>query len=245
MFEGRLGAVDERLIAEGRLRRLTSTRRRAARPIRPQPTSAPRPDQDPALLADLLQHRSGTNGPRQSLRRLPPVEVAGLKGRRVTGTPAASRCSYGPQTIRFVLGHTGASSPPWGAVRRKQSRRKKDLRRTVRAILLIVACCAGFAPGLIPDAHPLPRPQSACPDQRQSRRPPPHAQISFRGIAPARSGAIPVTSSRSPGPPGQAEAALRRPRPEALVPTKASRPVRPCPSRPASTSSVADTGRSA
>jgi hypothetical protein len=52
-FEGRLGAVDERLIAEGRLRRLERAgdvvleRRDAA-------ATPPRVRRDPALLADLL-----------------------------------------------------------------------------------------------------------------------------------------------------------------------------------------------
>jgi hypothetical protein len=54
VFEGRLGAVDERLIAEGRLGRLTSpndlkiVKRNAA------PSGANRVRRDPALLADLL-----------------------------------------------------------------------------------------------------------------------------------------------------------------------------------------------
>jgi predicted glycosyltransferase len=51
-FAGRLGAVDERLIEEGRLRPLESAddlvvERRPAR-------SAPRTDRDPALLLDLM-----------------------------------------------------------------------------------------------------------------------------------------------------------------------------------------------
>src|SRR5205085_3057754 len=61
IFEGRLGAVDERLIAEGRLRRLTdpadvelSKRHRSA-------TQSERVRRDPALLAELLlsAHRGG------------------------------------------------------------------------------------------------------------------------------------------------------------------------------------------
>ena len=51
-FEGRLGAVDERLIAEGRLRRLASARdlRLEKRP----PADARRVRRDPGLLVDLL-----------------------------------------------------------------------------------------------------------------------------------------------------------------------------------------------
>ncbi len=57
VFEGRLGAVDERLIAEGRLRRLTS-----AAELEPVKRDASTPDavrvrRDPALLADLLVTR--------------------------------------------------------------------------------------------------------------------------------------------------------------------------------------------
>ena len=54
VFEGRLGAVDERLIAEGRLRRLTSA---ADLHIVQRNTATSSPDRvrrDPALLADLL-----------------------------------------------------------------------------------------------------------------------------------------------------------------------------------------------
>jgi predicted glycosyltransferase len=56
-FEGRLGAVDERLIAEGRLRRLTSAdeldvQRRAA--VEPAASDGPRVRRDPALLAERL-----------------------------------------------------------------------------------------------------------------------------------------------------------------------------------------------
>ena len=56
-FEGRLGAVDERLIAEGRLRRLEraeDVRLRAPRPGRRPPARAERVRRDPALLAELL-----------------------------------------------------------------------------------------------------------------------------------------------------------------------------------------------
>jgi uncharacterized protein len=52
-FEGRLGAVDERLIAEGRLRRLE----RADEVVlarRDGAAAAPRVRRDPAVLADLL-----------------------------------------------------------------------------------------------------------------------------------------------------------------------------------------------
>ena len=61
VFEGRLGAVDERLIAEGRLRRL-----RAASEVdvvkRDGDGGARRTRRDPAVLADLLlapAHRLG------------------------------------------------------------------------------------------------------------------------------------------------------------------------------------------
>jgi hypothetical protein len=50
-FAGRLGAVDERLIAEGRLRVLTSADE--LRPVRKEPGARP-PGRDPALLLDLL-----------------------------------------------------------------------------------------------------------------------------------------------------------------------------------------------
>ena len=54
MFEGRLGAVDERLIAEGRLRRLTSPD--DVRLVKyDRSRHRPRIRRDPALLADLLQ----------------------------------------------------------------------------------------------------------------------------------------------------------------------------------------------
>jgi predicted glycosyltransferase len=51
-FEGRLGAVDEALIAGGRLRRLTSANAIALEK-RP-PVAAPRTRRDPAVLADML-----------------------------------------------------------------------------------------------------------------------------------------------------------------------------------------------
>ena len=54
MFEGRLGAVDERLIADGRLRRLTSPD--DVRLVKyDRSRHRPRIRRDPALLADLLQ----------------------------------------------------------------------------------------------------------------------------------------------------------------------------------------------
>ena len=55
VFEGRLGAVDERLIAEGRLRRLAARRRGGAgQARRPRAGRAARVRRDPALLTDLL-----------------------------------------------------------------------------------------------------------------------------------------------------------------------------------------------
>jgi len=53
VFEGRLGAVDERLIADGRLRRLTSPE--DVRLVKyDRSRHRPRIRRDPALLADLL-----------------------------------------------------------------------------------------------------------------------------------------------------------------------------------------------
>jgi uncharacterized protein len=52
-FEGRLGAVDERLIAEGRLRRLQRPEQLELRK-RDRAEAAPRIRRDPALLVDLL-----------------------------------------------------------------------------------------------------------------------------------------------------------------------------------------------
>src|SRR6202042_3353044 len=55
VFEGRLGAVDERLIADGRLRRLVSAREVApVKRERPDGPSEGRIRRDPALLTDLL-----------------------------------------------------------------------------------------------------------------------------------------------------------------------------------------------
>jgi predicted glycosyltransferase len=51
-FEGRLGAVDEQLIADGRLRRLTSVD--AFRLEKRSSVTKPRTRRDPALLADML-----------------------------------------------------------------------------------------------------------------------------------------------------------------------------------------------
>ena len=53
-FEGRLGAVDERLIAEGRLRRLDARRGRRPAPSAPTSGDAERVRRDPAVLTDLL-----------------------------------------------------------------------------------------------------------------------------------------------------------------------------------------------
>jgi uncharacterized protein len=54
VFEGRLGAVDERLIAEGRLRRLTSAAQIEPAKRAPGDHAAGRIRRDPALLVDLL-----------------------------------------------------------------------------------------------------------------------------------------------------------------------------------------------
>jgi predicted glycosyltransferase len=56
-FEGRLGAVDERLIAEGRLRRLQSVDQLEL--VKRAPGIAPRVRRDPQLLADLLMSAAG------------------------------------------------------------------------------------------------------------------------------------------------------------------------------------------
>jgi predicted glycosyltransferase len=52
-FEGRLGAVDEQLIAEGRLRRLERPEELVLRK-RDRAAAPPRVRRDPALLVDLL-----------------------------------------------------------------------------------------------------------------------------------------------------------------------------------------------
>ena len=54
VFEGRLGAVDERLIAEGRLRKLTSADQLEIVPREASDRGEDRVRRDPALLADLL-----------------------------------------------------------------------------------------------------------------------------------------------------------------------------------------------
>jgi len=53
-FEGRLGAVDERLIAEGRLRRLERAEDVKLAKRGDAPRSAERVRRDPAVLTDLL-----------------------------------------------------------------------------------------------------------------------------------------------------------------------------------------------
>ena len=58
VFEGRLGAVDERLIAEGRLKRLQAADEiELVKRNDPGPT-ADRVRRDPALIADLLLSRN-------------------------------------------------------------------------------------------------------------------------------------------------------------------------------------------
>lgn len=55
VFEGRLGAVDEALIASGRLRRLASAEQvKPAKRIDAKASTSPRVRRDPALLTDLL-----------------------------------------------------------------------------------------------------------------------------------------------------------------------------------------------
>jgi uncharacterized protein len=56
-FEGRLGAVDERLIADGRLRRLTRAEDLALE--KRARTGSERTRRDPAVLADLLLSPAG------------------------------------------------------------------------------------------------------------------------------------------------------------------------------------------
>ena len=50
-FAGRLGAVDEALLADGRLRRLTEAYELR---VEPKPATAPAPTRDPALLLDAM-----------------------------------------------------------------------------------------------------------------------------------------------------------------------------------------------
>jgi hypothetical protein len=55
VFEGRLGAVDEQLIASGRLRRLASAEQvKPAKRTDAKASTSPRVRRDPALLTDLL-----------------------------------------------------------------------------------------------------------------------------------------------------------------------------------------------
>jgi predicted glycosyltransferase len=61
VFEGRLGAVDERLINEGRLKRLTSPDEVILTKRTPK-AAEPRIRRDPALLADLLMSPVGGSG---------------------------------------------------------------------------------------------------------------------------------------------------------------------------------------
>ena len=53
-FEGRLGAVDERLIAEGRLRRLTRAQDLEVVKRAPDATASERVRRDPEVFTDLL-----------------------------------------------------------------------------------------------------------------------------------------------------------------------------------------------
>lgn len=53
-FAGRLGAVDEALLADGRLRRLTDAHDLS---VEPKPTTALPPTRDPALLLDAMLSR--------------------------------------------------------------------------------------------------------------------------------------------------------------------------------------------
>jgi uncharacterized protein len=66
-FEGRLGAVDEALIADGRLRRLASAEAVALE--KRSPHAAPRARRDPALLAEMLLSPVGGLA---AVGRLPP-----------------------------------------------------------------------------------------------------------------------------------------------------------------------------
>ncbi len=60
VFEGRLGAVDERLIAQGRLHRLTRPDQVRTAKRAPGATSGERVRRDPAILTDLLLSARGT-----------------------------------------------------------------------------------------------------------------------------------------------------------------------------------------
>jgi hypothetical protein len=61
VFEGRLGAVDERLIADGRLRRLTRAEDVQLSKRGADQADRPRIRRDPALLVDLLASPAGTS----------------------------------------------------------------------------------------------------------------------------------------------------------------------------------------
>ena len=83
-FEGRLGAVDERLIAEGRLRRIARPRGRRAGAPRRRGAPAERIRRDPQLLVDLLLQparasRAGLN--------CPACADVSARRSRSTGTP--------------------------------------------------------------------------------------------------------------------------------------------------------------
>ena len=67
-FEGRLGAVDERLIAEGRLRRLERPRgRRAGAPRARRGAGRARPPRSAAARGPALQPAARLNPPRERL----------------------------------------------------------------------------------------------------------------------------------------------------------------------------------
>ena len=65
-FEGRLGAVDERLIAEGRLRRLERPRRARPAPGASRRRPRPRVRRDPRVLVDLLLAPAAAPAPRRA-----------------------------------------------------------------------------------------------------------------------------------------------------------------------------------
>ncbi len=73
VFEGRLGAVDEHLIAQGRLRRLHSAAEVTLVKRRAASGAAERVRRDPALLSDLLIQPAGqVGGPQGPVRRMAP-----------------------------------------------------------------------------------------------------------------------------------------------------------------------------
>ena len=92
-------------------------------------------------------------------------------------------------------------------------------------MLVGLAACAGFAPGLIGGTSSSTAASSAVSvfPISGSRVAPPHAQISFRGIAPSQIGVVTVTGSRS-----QAHAGRLKPHSDgrggSFVPTKAFTP---------------------